>query len=237
MRKYVTEFIGTFGLVFTVGCAVMGKAALARWRSARHSWCSSISGGHTSGGHYNPAVSLAAYLRGWLSREDLGPCWLAQAAGALVAAGLATFVVNPAPFPALDMSGRAIGAGLVAEFSFTFALAYVVLNVATSKDHPGNSFYGLAIGFTVFTGATAVGRISGGAFNPAVALGASVMGGGGRPRHARQRRGRGRGVKRSGQTWGHGLCSDLLRTAGPVVLVRPGWRAAGRGVPGLRRPG
>ena len=93
-----------------------------------------------------------------------------------MAAGLATFVVNPAPFPALDMSGRAIGAGLAAEFIFTFALAYVVLNVATSKDHPGNSFYGLAIGFTVFTGATAVGRISGGAFNPAVALGASVMG-------------------------------------------------------------
>jgi aquaporin Z len=93
-----------------------------------------------------------------------------------VAAGLATFVVNPAPFPALDMSGRAIGAGLVAEFIFTFALAYVVLNKATSKDQPMNSFYGLAIGFTVFTGATAVGRISGGAFNPAVALGASVMG-------------------------------------------------------------
>jgi aquaporin Z len=74
------------------------------------------------------------------------------------------------------MSGRAIGAGLVAEFTFTFALAYVVLNVATSKDHPGNSFYGLAIGFTVFAGATAAGRISGGAFNPAVAPGASVMG-------------------------------------------------------------
>jgi len=52
----------------------------------------------------------------------------------------------------------------------------VVLNVATSKDHPRNAFYGLAIGFTVFTGATAAGRISGGAFNPAVALGASVMG-------------------------------------------------------------
>jgi Major intrinsic protein/UPF0225 domain len=107
--------------------------------------------------HYNPAVSLAAYLRGRLSGQDLGPYWLAQAAGALVAAGLATFVVNPAPFPALDMSGRAIGAGLVAEFIFTFALAYVVLNTATSKDQPMNSFYGLAIGFTVFVGATAVG--------------------------------------------------------------------------------
>src|SRR5215475_5488264 len=176
MRKYVTEFIGTFGLVFTVGCAVLGKAALAPLAIGAALMVFVYAGGHISGGHYNPAVSLAAYLRGRLSREDLGPYWLAQAAGALVAAGLATFVVNPAPFPALDLSGRAIGAGLVAEFIFTFALAYVVLNVATSKDHPRNSFYGLAIGFTVFTGATAIGRISGGAFNPAVALGASVMG-------------------------------------------------------------
>jgi aquaporin Z len=176
MRKYVTEFIGTFGLVFTVGCAVTGKAVLAPLAIGAALMVFVYAGGHISSGHYNPAVSLAAYLRGRLSRQDLGPYWLAQAAGALVAAGLAMFVVNPAPFPALDMSGRAIGEGLVAEFIFTFALAYVVLNVATSKDHPGNSFYGLAIGFTVFTGATAVGRISGGAFNPAVALGASVMG-------------------------------------------------------------
>jgi aquaporin Z len=176
MRKYVTEFIGTFGLVFTVGCAVLGKAALAPLAIGAALMVFVYAGGHISGGHYNPAVSLAAYLRGRLSRDDLGPYMVAQAAGALVAAGLATFVVNPAPFPPLDMSGRAIGAGLVAEFIFTFALAYVVLNTATSKDHPGNSFYGLAIGFTVFTGATAVGRISGGAFNPAVALGASVMG-------------------------------------------------------------
>jgi aquaporin Z len=176
MRKYVTEFIGTFGLVFTVGCVVMGKAALAPLAIGAALMVFVYAGGHISGGHYNPAVSLAAYLRGTLSRDDLGPYWLAQAAGAVVAAGLATFVVNPAPFPALDLSGRAIGAALVAEFIFTFALAYVVLNTGTSKDHPGNSFYGLAIGFTVLAGATAVGRISGGAFNPAVALGASVIG-------------------------------------------------------------
>ena len=63
----------------------------------------------------------------------------------------------------------------VGELLFTFALCYVVLNVATSKDHPDNSFYGLAIGFTVFAGAVAVGTISGGAFNPAVTIGAAVM--------------------------------------------------------------
>jgi aquaporin Z len=176
MRKYVTEFIGTFGLVFTVGTAVMGHAALAPLAIGAALMVFVYAGGHISGGHYNPAVSLAVYLRGRLSREDLVRYWLAQFAGALIAAGLAVFVVNPPPFPPLHMSGREIGAGLVAEFIFTFALAYVVLNVATSKDHPGNSFYGLAIGFTVFVGATSVGNISGGAFNPAVALGGSVMG-------------------------------------------------------------
>ncbi|MCW2624726.1 aquaporin, partial [Mycobacterium sp.] len=67
-------------------------------------------------------------------------------------------------------------AAFVVELLFTFALCYVVLNVATSKHHPNNSFYGLAIGFTVVAGAFAVGAISGGAFNPAVSLGAAVMG-------------------------------------------------------------
>jgi aquaporin Z len=67
-------------------------------------------------------------------------------------------------------------AAFVVELLFTFALCYVVLNVATSKSHPDNSFYGLAIGFTVVAGAFAVGAISGGAFNPAVSFGAAVMG-------------------------------------------------------------
>ena len=69
-----------------------------------------------------------------------------------------------------------MGSAFVAELIFTFLLCFVVLNVATSKDHPNNSFYGLAIGFTAATGTIAVGGISGGAFNPAVVLGASIMG-------------------------------------------------------------
>jgi aquaporin Z len=65
---------------------------------------------------------------------------------------------------------------LIAEFVFTFALGWVVLNVATARGTHGNSFYGLAIGFTVVAGAYAVGGISGGVFNPAIALGAMVSG-------------------------------------------------------------
>jgi aquaporin Z len=64
---------------------------------------------------------------------------------------------------------------IVAEFLGTFALAYVVLNVATSKETAGNSYYGLAIGFTVMAMAYAFGSISGGAFNPAVAVGICIM--------------------------------------------------------------
>jgi aquaporin Z len=76
----------------------------------------------------------------------------------------------------MTLSGHAVVAAFVAEVLFTFALCYVVLNVATSKSHPDNSFYGLAIGFTVTAGAITVGAISGGAFNPAVTLGAAAMG-------------------------------------------------------------
>jgi aquaporin Z len=175
MRKYVTEFIGTFGLVFTIGCAAMGKAPLAALAIGTVLMVLVYAGGHVSGAHYNPAVSLAVFRHGRLTARDLGFYWLAQAAGAAVAAPAARFAANPSPFPALALSGRAIGAALLTEFIFTFTLAYVVLNVASGKDHRDNSFYGLAIGFTVVAGVVAAGHISGGAFNPAVALGGSLM--------------------------------------------------------------
>src|SRR5260221_1316551 len=136
MRKYVTEFVGTLGLVFTVGCAVMGKAALAPLAIGAALMVFVYAGGHISGGHYNPAVSLAAFLRGRLSRGDLGPYWLAQIAGAAVAAAAAQFVVDPPRFAALHLFRRAIGAALVAEVVFNLALWYLVLNVATSQDEP-----------------------------------------------------------------------------------------------------
>jgi aquaporin Z len=134
-------------------------------------------GGHISGGHYNPAVTMAALVRGRIGIRDAVGYWIAQIVGALIAAVIVRAVVTPAaPVKALTLSGHGLAAAAVVELLFTFALAYVVLNVATSKDHPNNSFYGLAIGFTVMVGAFAVGGISGGAFNPAVAIGAASMG-------------------------------------------------------------
>lgn len=175
MKKYLVEFIGTFFLVFTVGSTVIPPDAglLAPVAIGASLMVMIFAGGHVSGGHFNPAVSLAVRLRGRLTTTDLVPYWIAQFAAAFVAAWCMHFFKVPgaaAPF--------AIGvkAALLAEFLFTFALAWVVLNVATSKDTANNSFYGVAIGMTVMTGAFAVGGVSGGAFNPAVALGIVLMG-------------------------------------------------------------
>ncbi|HCT78451.1 MAG TPA: porin [Micromonosporaceae bacterium] len=176
MRRYLTEFIGTFFLVFTVGATVLGKAALAPLAIGGVLMVMIFAGGHISGAHYNPAVTLAVLIRGRITAADAAVYWGAQLVGGALAALAAKWVVNPAPMTALSFSDGTVGAALLAEALFTFALAYVVLNVATSRDHPDNSFYGLAIGFTVMVGATAVGGISGGAFNPAVAFGGTLMG-------------------------------------------------------------
>jgi aquaporin Z len=133
-----------------------------------------FAGGHISGGHYNPAVTLAAYLRGRAEARDVIPYWIAQFGAAVVAAFVVNLVLNGRVTGAVALHPR-IGSFIV-EFLFTFALAWVVLNVATSKGTMGNSFYGLAIGFTVLVGAITVGGISGGAFNPAVGLGVLTMG-------------------------------------------------------------
>lgn len=176
MRKYLTEFIGTFGLVFTIGCVAINKTPMAPLAIGAVLMALVYAGGHISGAHYNPAVTFAVYLRGKLNLRDVPLYWLAQVLGSVLAATAAGYVTSPAAVSPLGISTRTVDPALLAEFVFTFALAYVVLNVATSKDHPVNSFYGLAIGFTVAAGAVAVGGVSGGAFNPAVALGGGILG-------------------------------------------------------------
>jgi aquaporin Z len=130
-------------------------------------------GGHISGAHYNPAVTLGVFLRGRCPGSDLLPYWGAQLLGAAAAAGIVAMALRGAPVS--PFLAPVFGV-LVAEFLFTFALVYVVLNVATADATEGNSYFGLAIGFTVLAGAFAVGQVSGAAFNPAVAIGASIVG-------------------------------------------------------------
>ena len=174
MRKYIAEFIGTFFLVLTVGCAVVPgtTGVIPALAIGAVLMVMIFAGGHISGGHFNPAVTFAIFVRGRLPVKDVIPYWLAQIAAGVVAALVAMWLVGKGG-TALEITN--IPVVFVAEFLFTFALAYVVLNCATAKGTLDNSFYGLAIGFTVLAGIFAVGAISGGAFNPAVAIGAAVM--------------------------------------------------------------
>jgi aquaporin Z len=177
--KYAVEAIGTFFLVFTVGAAVGSGSPLAPLAIGAVLMVMIYAGGHLSGGHYNPAVTMAVLIRRRIGLRDAVGYWIVQFGAGLLAAVVVRTVVDPtrmAIAAEMTLTGRTLLAAFVVELLFTFALCYVVLNVATSKDHPDNSFYGLAIGFTVVAGAFAVGAISGGAFNPAVSLGAAVMG-------------------------------------------------------------
>ncbi len=173
MNKYLVEFIGTFFLVFTVGMCVIkpdvGNFAPLAIGSALMVMV--YAGGHISGGHYNPAVTLAVWLRGKCPAADVPGYMAAQCLGGILAAMAALYLKGNPPFTPRDLQ---VGPTLLAEFLGTFALCWVVLNTATAKATAGNSNYGLAIGFTVMVMAYAVGGISGGAFNPAVAIGTLV---------------------------------------------------------------
>jgi aquaporin Z len=176
--KYAVEAIGTFFLVFTVGAAAGSGSPVAPLGIGAVLMVMIYAGGHLSGGHYNPAVTLAVLVRRRIGLRDAVMYWIVQAGAGLLAAVVVLTVVDPtrAATATMTLTGHTSWAAFVVELLFTFALCYVVLNVATSKTHPDNSFYGLAIGFTVVAGALAVASISGAAFNPAVTLGAAVMG-------------------------------------------------------------
>ncbi len=176
MNKYIAEFIGTFFLVLTIGCTGIGAGAgvIAPLAIGAVLMVMVFAGGHISGAHYNPAVTIGVLIRGKVKASDVLPYMIAQ----LLAAVLAGLIVSKYLRAGIAVTPIAphVGHALLAEFLFTFALVYVVLNAATAEGTSGNSFYGLAIGMTVMAGAFAVGDISGGAFNPAVAVGISVLG-------------------------------------------------------------
>ena len=175
MKLYLTEFIGTFFLVLTIGLTVLAGTPFAPLAIGTALMIMVYMGGHVSGAHYNPAVTLAVWMRGKLPAAQIVPYWVAQVAGSLAAA-FAVYLLTGHAFAPAPAPGATALQALVAEILFTFALALVVLNVATAKATDGNSYFGLAIGFTVTTGAFAAGPISGGAFNPAVAVGITLMG-------------------------------------------------------------
>jgi len=175
MKKLLTEFIGTMFLVMTIVLSVNGAGAMAPVAIGCILMVMVYMGGHVSGGHYNPAVSLAAVVAGKLPGKDFVPYVFAQLVGGCVGSyagySLVGHGVGLAPGPGVKLTSAAW-----VEALFTFALVIVVLNVACSKKTSGNWMYGLAIGFTVLAGAYAAGPFSGGSFNPAVGLGLTLTG-------------------------------------------------------------
>jgi aquaporin Z len=174
MKKYLVEFIGVFLFVLVVGMVVIdpGAGALAPLAIGSTLMILVYAGGHVSGGHYNPAVTLAVWLRGRCPTADVLPYWISQILGAFLASQVVLYLKGDHLALPGDIK---VVPSLIAEFIGTFALAYVVLNVATAKATAGNSNYGLAIGFTVVVMAFALGGVSGGAFNPAIATGITLM--------------------------------------------------------------
>ena len=176
MKKYITEFIGTFFLVLTIGLTVNGGAGnMAPLAIGAALMVMVYAGGHISGAHYNPAVTLAVLVRGRITVADAVPYMIVQVIGAIAAAFTVKCLIGEDKMPAAASVNPAAMKALIAEALGTFALCYVVLNVATAKANAANSYFGLAIGFTITAMAYSLGAFSGGAFNPAVAVGISFM--------------------------------------------------------------
>ena len=175
MRKLITEFIGTFFLVLVIGMVVTGgKGDFSPIAIGSVLMCMVFAGAHVSGAHYNPAVTLAVLLRGRIPVKEAVAYVIVQIIGAIAAASIVQLIMPDKIVETANAMANTTS-GLIAEVLGTFALAYVVLNVATAKGTTGNMFYGLSIGFTVLSMAYAFGALSGGAFNPAVAVGISLM--------------------------------------------------------------
>lgn len=175
MRTYLTEFIGTFFLVLTIGLTVLQGSEFAPLAIGAALMIMVYMGGHVSGAHYNPAISFAVFLRGKMkSAGELAGYVASQLLGAVAAALVVRGVLGQTFAPAPG-DGVSHPSALLVESLFTFALALVVLNSAASARTQGNSFYGLAIGFTIVVGAFAGGGISGGAYNPAVGIGPALV--------------------------------------------------------------
>ena len=167
MKKYLTEFIGTFFLVLIIG---LSKNPLAIGFGLT---ILVYMGAHISGAHYNPAVSLAMLMRKEININDFIKYISSQVLGASLAAYVVSIMMsNMIVQPDLQEPVAII---LLAELMFTYLLVFVILNVATHPNLEGNSFYGFAIGLTVMTGAYCVGPLTGGVFNPAVSIGPSLI--------------------------------------------------------------
>jgi len=175
LKNCVSEFIGTYLLVLTVGCNVIGGSSTWAALSIASSLMVGIySLGSVSGANFNPAVSLALFLTGNMDAAKMGIYMATQVVGG-ICASLTYLWLHGSAFNLAPGEGFGGAGAAVAEIAYTFMLCFVVLRAAVSKMNPAdNEYFGLAIGFVIVAGGYAGGWISGGAFNPAVAIGIDV---------------------------------------------------------------
>lgn len=184
MNKYIVELIATFFLVLIIGItAVLGLAGdFAPLAIGLGLTVLVYMGGHISGAHYNPAVTLGLYIRGRCKGNEVLPYVAAELIGAALAALVVTKIyagevlLNDKATVITQWVPGATSPIIASEALFTFLLVFVILNVTTSKNTSGNQYYGGAIGMTFLVGVFAVGSISLGAFNPAITAGLALMG-------------------------------------------------------------
>jgi len=173
--KLLAEFLGTFYLVLTVGFNVLPKHSKGvAWSIAASLMSMIYALGSCSGAHFNPAVTLAILCSG-RSKANVGEAAAymgVQIVGGVVGAFTASITAGGTlGLPNPEIVGYvAVG---VAEFLFTLVLCLVVLNVATTET-ASKDMFGFAIGMCVTVGGFAIGNISGGCLNPAVAFGVGL---------------------------------------------------------------
>ncbi|MEL6673736.1 MAG: aquaporin [Bacteroidota bacterium] len=177
IKKYLTEFIGTFFLVLSIGMSLGAGTDLAPFAMGFTLAAMMYMGYHISGAHFNPAFTLAVWIRGGISPQDGGLYWLSQILGGFAGGALAGLLVRADNFvfELKPAAGDILVEAFLVECLFTFALALLFLHATTSNHTQGNSFYGMAMGTGLIAAVLAGQTISGAVFNPAVGLGPNII--------------------------------------------------------------
>ena len=169
MKKVLVECLGTFFFVMTFAMTFhpfVVASMLMAWIYI---------GRYISGGHYNPLITLAATMRGDLGREHLAWYIGAQIVGSVFAFAAAAFLHGHGMMPVPGSHATMWQAGFMEVLlAFVFVLVWLVAT-SEKKFHVGH-VYGFVIAFTFPALAEIGGSISGGLFNPAIALGAALCG-------------------------------------------------------------
>jgi len=169
----VSEFLGTFILVLTVGLNVLAKSPAAAFSIAASLMCMIYALGDVSGAHFNPAVTLAIKASQLVVMDisELAMRMIVQIVGGITAGMTYASLYHGKSFALGPGAGYDWNQVAVAEFAFTFVLCLVVLATAVSDKTKAEAMFGLAIGSCVTVGGFAIGGISGGSLNPAVSCG------------------------------------------------------------------